>query len=89
MGGEKMAHNLNRHVIKWCKLFLDESQAVWTMPNREEGFYHAWRGLVQHDPALSHTIRKQLNEICQKSLTMFYWKLYWHSKSLIQRYKTI
>ena len=67
LGGEKMAHDLNRHVIKWCKLFLDESQAVWSMPNREEGFYHAWRGLVQHDPALSHTIRKQLNDLPEES----------------------
>ncbi|MFC3885572.1 DUF2309 domain-containing protein [Bacillus songklensis] len=63
LAGERVAHDLNRHIIKWCKLFLDESQAVWSMPNREEGFYHAWRGLVQHDPALSHQIRKQLNNL--------------------------
>jgi uncharacterized protein YbcC (UPF0753/DUF2309 family) len=68
LGDEKMvAHDLNRHVIKWCKLFLDESQAVWSMPNREDGFYHAWRGLVQHDPSLSHTIRKQLNNLPKES----------------------
>ncbi|MGP7816581.1 DUF2309 domain-containing protein [Niallia sp. 01092] len=62
LGGEKVAHDLNRHLIKWCKLFLDESQAVWSMPNREEGFYHAWRRLVLYDPALSNTIRQQFNK---------------------------
>ncbi|MBT2700853.1 DUF2309 family protein, partial [Bacillus sp. ISL-40] len=61
------AHELNRHIIKWCKLFLDESQAVWSMPNREEGFYHAWRKLVQHDPALSRKVRKQLSELPEEA----------------------
>jgi uncharacterized protein len=63
LGRVNAAHELNRHIIKWCKLFLDKSQAVWSMPNREEGFYHAWRKLVQHDPALSRKVRKQLSEL--------------------------
>ena len=67
LGGEKVANELNRYIIKWCKLFLDESQAVWSMPNREEGFYHAWRRLVQHDPALSHTVRKQLKDLPEEA----------------------
>lgn len=60
-GGEKMAEELNRFIIKWCKLYLDESQAAWSMPNREEGFYTAWRKLVPFDPALKSTARKHLN----------------------------
>ena len=52
LGEEEIAKELNCILIKWCKLFLDESQAVWSMPNREKGFYHAWRRLVQYDPAL-------------------------------------
>ncbi len=54
-------------LIKWCKLFLDESQAVWSMPNREEGFYHAWRKLVQYDPALNSTIRKELKNLPEEA----------------------
>ncbi|MBT2724509.1 DUF2309 domain-containing protein, partial [Bacillus sp. ISL-46] len=67
LGKVNTAHELNRHIIKWCKLFLDESQAVWSMPNREEGFYHAWRKLVQHDPALSRKVRKQLSELPEEA----------------------
>ncbi|MBT2728318.1 DUF2309 family protein [Bacillus sp. ISL-75] len=67
LGRVNTAHELNRHIIKWCKLFLDESQAVWSMPNREEGFYHAWRKLVQHDPALSRKVRKQLSELPEEA----------------------
>lgn len=53
---------LNRHLIKWCKLYLGESQAVWMMPNREKGFYQAWRSLIEFDPALNHDVRKQFKD---------------------------
>ena len=67
LGRVDAAHELNRHMIKWCKLFLDESQAVLPMPHREEGFYHAWRKLVPHDPALSRKVRKQLSELPEEA----------------------
>ncbi|WP_338448326.1 putative inorganic carbon transporter subunit DabA [Niallia oryzisoli] len=57
-----VAKVLNSHMIKWCKLYLD-SQAVWSMPNRKEGFYSAWKGLVKHDPALKPTVRERLSNI--------------------------
>jgi uncharacterized protein len=62
-----VSRDLNRHMIKWCKLFLDESQAVWSMPNREEGFYPAWRRMVSFDPALSSEARKQLKNLPKKA----------------------
>jgi len=65
--GVKVAHELDHHVIKWCKLFLDESQAAWSLPNRKEGFYRAWRRLVQYDPALSHSQRKTLKNCPQEA----------------------
>ncbi|WP_054970739.1 DUF2309 domain-containing protein [Alicyclobacillus ferrooxydans] len=55
-------HRLNHQAIKWCKLYLDESQAVWSLPYREEGFYAAWRQLVEHDPALPRAVRKRLHQ---------------------------
>ncbi|MCU4666865.1 DUF2309 domain-containing protein [Bacillus paralicheniformis] len=58
--GQKTAHLLDHHVIKWCKLFLDESQSAWRLPHREKGFYSAWRQLVEHDPALARAERQRL-----------------------------
>jgi uncharacterized protein YbcC (UPF0753/DUF2309 family) len=63
----KLDHDLDRHMIKWCKIFLDESQAVWSMPNRDKGFYHAWRELVAYDPALNKNVRKRLKDLPNES----------------------
>lgn len=65
LGKAKTANELNRHLIKWCKLFLDESQAIWSMPNRDAGFYQSWRNLIGYDPALKAAIRKQLKDLPQ------------------------
>ncbi|MFK3811405.1 DUF2309 domain-containing protein [Bacillus halotolerans] len=58
--GERVVNILDHHVIKWSKLYLDDSQAGWTMPNREKGFYRAWQHLIQYDPALSKKQRERL-----------------------------
>ncbi|UOF92385.1 Na-translocating system protein MpsB [Fodinisporobacter ferrooxydans] len=65
--GERVAQDLDRHVIKWCKLFLDRSQAAWSLPNREEGFYRAWRRLVPYDPALRRSLRRRLKDWPQEA----------------------
>ena len=60
---KNMTQILNGQIIKWCKLYLDNSQAVWSMPNRDKGFYAVWRELVKYDPAVSVTIRKNLRDL--------------------------
>ena len=40
---------LNRLLGKWLAAFLDQGQATWTMPNRDEGFYRSWRTVAPHD----------------------------------------
>ncbi|WP_436910546.1 DUF2309 domain-containing protein [Halosimplex marinum] len=40
---------VDRILSKWLAAFLDQGQAQWSMPNREQGFYDAWRGLAPHD----------------------------------------
>lgn len=67
--GERLINILDYHVIKWCKLYLDESQAGWTMPNREKGFYSAWQRLIQYDPALSKNQRKIFKDWPQEANT--------------------
>src|SRR6056297_2296281 len=34
---------------KWLGAFLDEGRAHWSMPNREAGFYAAFREVAPHD----------------------------------------
>ncbi|MEH7224030.1 putative inorganic carbon transporter subunit DabA [Bacillus sp. JJ1566] len=63
LGDDKVVIELNHQMIKWCKLFLDESKDAWSMPSREGGFYQAWRKLVKMDPALNSKIRKQLDNL--------------------------
>ncbi|WP_028986784.1 DUF2309 domain-containing protein [Thermicanus aegyptius] len=62
-GEDRWARALDRHMIKWCKLFLDESQAMWGMPFREQGFFNAWRKLARHDPSLSRAQRERLKQV--------------------------
>ncbi|WP_135363512.1 DUF2309 domain-containing protein [Halosimplex halophilum] len=40
---------VDRILSKWLAAFLDQGQAQWSMPNRERGFYAAWRSLAPHD----------------------------------------
>ncbi|WP_324759936.1 DUF2309 domain-containing protein [Haloarcula montana] len=39
-------------VTKWLAAFVDEGQATWSMPNREDGFYAAFRAAAQYDGQL-------------------------------------
>ena len=36
-------------LTKWLAAFLDQGQAEWSMPNREQGFYDAFRSVARHD----------------------------------------
>ena len=42
-------HEIDRRVIKWVMAFMDEGLAEWSMPNKEKGFYKAWKLLVRYD----------------------------------------
>jgi uncharacterized protein YbcC (UPF0753/DUF2309 family) len=41
--------HVDRVLTKWLSAFLDEGTAHWPMPNREAGFYTAFRGVVAYD----------------------------------------
>jgi len=44
--------HLDRIVAKWLGAFLDEGRTNWPMPDREEGFYHAFCAIAPHDSAV-------------------------------------
>ena len=40
---------VDRVLTKWLSAFLDEGRAQWPMPNREDGFYEAFRSVAGYD----------------------------------------
>lgn len=50
---EDLFSDVNRELIKWLQVFLDEGQASIKMPGREKGFYLAWLDLVPFDKNLT------------------------------------
>jgi uncharacterized protein YbcC (UPF0753/DUF2309 family) len=47
--GTAIVEQVNREIIKWCEAFLDEGHATWPMPDREQGFYGAWKSLAGYE----------------------------------------
>ncbi|TKX67731.1 DUF2309 domain-containing protein, partial [Halorubrum sp. GN11GM_10-3_MGM] len=46
------AERVDRVLTKWLAAFLDEGRAEWAMPNREAGFYDAFRSVAAYDDAV-------------------------------------
>ncbi|MGD8570477.1 MAG: DUF2309 domain-containing protein [Gammaproteobacteria bacterium] len=47
--GTDIGESLDELVIKSCLDFFDEGQSVWRMPNREQGFFAAWRQVAMRN----------------------------------------
>jgi uncharacterized protein YbcC (UPF0753/DUF2309 family) len=47
--GTQIVSLVNTELIKWCEAFLDEGDATWPMPGREQGFYAAWKALASRE----------------------------------------
>ncbi|WP_436855543.1 DUF2309 domain-containing protein [Staphylococcus caeli] len=60
---EKLIDTVDYHMIKWCKLYLDDAQSGWTMPNRDKGLFYAWQQLIVYDPALTKQQRARLKDL--------------------------
>ena len=44
-----LLEQIDSQLMKWVAAFLDEGLAEWEMPEREKGFYQAWRQLLGED----------------------------------------
>jgi uncharacterized protein len=50
--GTDVGTSLDELVIKSCLDFFDEGQSAWHMPNREQGFFPAWREVARRNVRL-------------------------------------
>ena len=50
--GTDLVATINREMVKWCSVFLDEGEASWVMPHRDQTFFRAWKLLARHDLSL-------------------------------------
>ena len=61
-------HTLDRIMVKWLSVFMDEGLAEWEMPDKNEGFYKSWRKLAVYDSELNKDFRKHLPANSQDAL---------------------
>ncbi|MCC2642111.1 MAG: hypothetical protein K0S45_2524 [Nitrospira sp.] len=47
--GTTIVQTINQELVKWCSAFLDEGEAGWAMPRRDQTFFRAWKSLAQYD----------------------------------------
>lgn len=57
---EKVNSKLDVIMAKWLAAFMDEGLAEWQMPNREKGFYQAWKALAIYDNDFGNLKEKDL-----------------------------
>lgn len=59
----QVAETVDEQTFKWCSAFLDEDNAGWQMPGREQGFYTAWADLAPRDRSLPPAVRETLRRL--------------------------
>ena len=63
--GTEIVSLVNSELIKWCEAFLDEGDATWSMPGRDQGFYKAWKALAAQEwsPCGIKDIRRKISDL--------------------------
>lgn len=59
---------LNSIMAKWLAAFMDEGLAEWEMPNKEDGFYRAWRKLAIYDTDLPKMLLSDIPKTSEETL---------------------
>ena len=81
---ENETQDLDRTLAKYLSVFLDEGLAEWDMPNRELGFYKAWRKLAKYDKTIS--LKGNLPNTATEALTIVL--KHYSEENYIQIFKT-
>lgn len=54
---------INEQAVKWLAAYMDEGQAAWTMPGKQQSFRQAWRDLVVVDGQIPRGMKAPLNTL--------------------------
>ncbi|MEJ7172581.1 putative inorganic carbon transporter subunit DabA, partial [Staphylococcus capitis] len=54
---------LDHEMIKWSKLYLDNAQASWAMPGKENDFFITWKNLALHDSLFTKNHKKIIKNL--------------------------
>ena len=60
--------NLDRIVVKWLMVFMDEGLAEWEMPNKNKGFFEAWRSLAKYDKEIGGKLNIKIPKTSTETL---------------------
>jgi uncharacterized protein YbcC (UPF0753/DUF2309 family) len=63
--GTEIVSLVNSELIKWCEAFLDEGDATWSMPGRDQGLYKSWKALAAQEwsPCGIEESRRKIGEL--------------------------
>lgn len=60
--GDRRGDKVDELTSKWLAAFVDP-HPLWPMPNRDDGFWSAWKSLARHDPQLRLSARRRLRQL--------------------------
>lgn len=66
---ENPNHRLDQIMVKWLSVFMDEGIAEWQMPNKEKGFYKAWKSLAKYDTEIGKSFGSKIPKTSVEALT--------------------
>ncbi|MGO1758234.1 DUF2309 domain-containing protein [Mammaliicoccus vitulinus] len=73
--GQSCLDILNAQMIKWCKLYLDDTQSGWSIPKYGKGFYKTWNEMAHFDPALNKLMRHKIKTLPLEPIESIYYCL--------------
>lgn len=62
--------DLDATLVKWLMAFMDEGLAEWDMPNKDKGFFLAWRSLVDYDGHINRANFSKIPFDCHQALVV-------------------
>jgi len=69
---QPIADALDEIVAAWCATYVDDAHVPWAMPDRDQGFYRAWRAVAGGDRRLDSLVgdRRRISDLPEDPVEM-------------------